>query len=88
MSMVATEDGPTGDGGYEADGLASGHATFEALRASGGFDEVLAKIDAGEVQLTGEGGFLQETVKAVLERGLQTELTSHLGYDKGDPVGR
>jgi putative transposase len=27
-------------------------------------------------------------VKAVLERGLQAELTDHLGYEKGDPVGR
>ncbi len=26
-------------------------------------------------------------VKAVLERGVQTELTEYLGYDKGDPVG-
>ncbi len=27
-------------------------------------------------------------IKAVLERGLQTELTGHLGYEKGDPAGR
>jgi putative transposase len=27
-------------------------------------------------------------VKAVLERGLQAELTDHLGYEKGDPAGR
>jgi len=27
-------------------------------------------------------------IKAVLERGLQTELTEHLGYEKGDPAGR
>jgi transposase-like protein len=26
-------------------------------------------------------------LKAVLERGLQTELTEHLGYDKHDPAG-
>lgn len=90
MSMVAARDGRAGDGGDddELDRLESGRAAFEALRASGGFDEVMAKIDAGELQLTGEGGFLQEMVKAVLERGLQTELTSHLGYDKGDPAGR
>ncbi|MDV6278331.1 IS256 family transposase [Rhodococcus erythropolis] len=61
---------------------------FEALKASGALDEVLAKIDAGQVQITGEGGFLQEMVKAVLERGLHTELSAHLGYDKGDPIGR
>lgn len=58
------------------------------LQQSGALDEVMAKIDAGHLQITGEGGFLQEMVKAVLERGLNTELTSHLGYDKGDPAGR
>jgi putative transposase len=90
MSMVVGRDSQAGDGNNddEVDRLDSGRQAFEALKASGGFDEVLTKIDAGELQLTGEGGFLQEMVKAVLERGLQTELTSHLGYDKGDPVGR
>src|ERR1700727_2553500 len=43
---------------------------------------------AGELALTGEGGFLPEMVKAVLERGLAAELTGHLGYEKGDPAGR
>ena len=51
-------------------------------------DDVLSKVDAGGLALTGEGGFLPELVKAVLERGLQAELTSHLGYEKGDPAGR
>ena len=90
MSMVVRQDSQAGDGdnGEEIDRLDSGRQAFEAFKASGGFDDVLAKIDAGELQLTGEGGFLQEMVKAVLERGLQTELTSHLGYDKGDPAGR
>ncbi|GEM_PF-5101878 len=27
-------------------------------------------------------------IKAVLQRGLQAELSDHLGYDKGDPAGR
>ncbi|MBJ7325588.1 MAG: IS256 family transposase [Rhodococcus sp.] len=59
-------------------------SAFDALKASGALDEVMAKIDTGQLQITGQGGFLQEMVKAVLERGLQTELTEHLGYDKGD----
>ncbi|WP_418002103.1 IS256 family transposase [Mycobacterium sp. PDNC021] len=88
--MVVRQDSQAADGedDDDADRLVSGRQAFEELKAAGGFDEVLAKIDAGELQLTGEGGFLQEMVKAVLERGLQTELSSHLGYDKGDPVGR
>jgi putative transposase len=42
-------------------------------------DEVMDRVDAGSLTLTGEGGFLPEMVKAVLERGLQAELTEHLG---------
>lgn len=66
----------------------SGADAMEALRSAGVLDDVLAQIDAGQLQLTGEGGFLPEMVKAVLERGLAAELTDHLGYEKGDPIGR
>ncbi len=66
----------------------SGADAVEALKSAGVLDDVLAKIDAGQLQLTGQGGFLPEMVKAVLERGLAAELTDHLGYEKGDPVGR
>lgn len=60
----------------------------EALRASGTVDELLAQIDSGEVQLTGEGGLLPGLIKLALERGLVADLTDHLGYEKGDPAGR
>jgi putative transposase len=66
----------------------SGADAVEALQSAGVLDDVLAKIDAGQLQLTGQGGFLPEMVKAVLERGLAAELTEHLGYEKGDPIGR
>jgi putative transposase len=36
-------------------------------------------ISKGGVQLTGDGGFLPELVKRVLEAGLQAELTDHFG---------
>ena len=55
---------------------------------AGLLDELMDRVDAGELTLTGEGGFLPEMVKAVLERGLQAELTGHLGYEKGDRAGR
>lgn len=42
-------------------------------------------IDAGEVTLDGKDGLIQQLIKAGLERGLQAELSDHLGYDKGDP---
>lgn len=60
----------------------------EALRASGAVDDLLAQIDTGEVALTGEGGLLPGSIKLALERGLAAELTDHLGYEKGDPIGR
>jgi putative transposase len=63
-------------------------AAVEELIEAGVLDRVVRQAGAGELALTGEGGFLPEMVKAVLERGLSAELTSHLGYDKGDPAGR
>ena len=59
----------------------------EMLQA-GVLDDALARVDANDLRLTGEGGFLPEIVKAVLERGLGAELSDHLGYEKGDPAGR
>jgi putative transposase len=50
-------------------------------------DAMLAQVKGGGLRLTGPGGFLSELVKAVLERGLQAELTEHLGYGKHDPAG-
>ncbi len=55
------------------------------LAASGALDELFAKIDSGDIELTGDGGFIPGLIKATLERGLQAELTSHLGYEKGAP---
>lgn len=52
-------------------------------------DETIDKIMAagGPLALTGQGGFLPGLVKAVLERGLDAELTGHLGYERGDAGG-
>jgi putative transposase len=61
---------------------------IEELRASGALDALFAKIDAGEVQLTGDGGLVPGLIKAALERGLQAELSDHLQYEKGDPDAR
>jgi putative transposase len=51
-------------------------------------DRLIASADTGGVRLTGEGGFLPELVKRVLERGLAVEQADHLGYEKGDAAGR
>ncbi len=58
------------------------------LIEAGLLDQLMERVDGDGLQLTGEGGFLPEMIKAVLERGLQAELTDHLGYEKGDPAGR
>ena len=71
-----------------AESVSPARETINAMVEAGLLDEVMRRADAGELALTGEGGFLPEMVKAVLERGLQTELTEHLGYEKGDPAGR
>ena len=57
----------------------------EQLKASGALDDIFAKIDAGS-PLTGDGGLLGGMLKAALERGLDAELSEHLGYDRGDPA--
>ena len=60
-------------------------AAVSELADSGALDGLFAKIDGGELDLTGDGGFVNELIKASLERGLAVELTDHLGYEKGAP---
>lgn len=66
----------------------SARDVVEEMVDAGLLDHVMDRVDEGGLALTGEGGFLPQFVKAVLERGLQAELTGHLGYEKGDPAGR
>lgn len=51
-------------------------------------DALIASAGQGQVRLTGPGGFLPAMIARVLERGMDAELTDHLGYDRGDPAGR
>jgi transposase-like protein len=51
-------------------------------------DQLVDRAKAGGLQLTGEGGVLQQLTKRLLESALDGELTDHLGYDKHDPAGR
>jgi len=51
-------------------------------------DAILTQVKGEGLRLTGPGGFLSEMVKAVLERGLQAELTEHLGYRAHDVAGK
>ncbi|MEV0886445.1 IS256 family transposase [Streptomyces microflavus] len=51
-------------------------------------DELVGRAQAEGMQLTGEGGLLQELTKRLLESPLKGEITDHLGYDKHDPAGK
>lgn len=62
----------------------SARSVINEMVDAGLFDNLMTRIDKGTLQLTGEGGFLPEMVKAVLERGLQAEMAGHLGYEKGE----
>jgi len=59
----------------------------DKLVQGGLLDELMAQVDEGSLQLTGEGGFLPELVKRVLEAGLAAELSEHLGYERHDRAG-
>ena len=56
------------------------------LVESGALDALFEQIDAGAIELSGDGGLIPELIKSVLERGLQAEMSAHLGYEKGDPA--
>ena len=50
--------------------------------------QLVEQARAAGLQLTGEGGLLQQLTKRVIEAALDGEITDHLGYDKGDPAGK
>ncbi|PXA76858.1 IS256 family transposase [Auritidibacter ignavus] len=66
----------------------SGADVVAELKASGALDGLFARIDAGEIELTGDGGMIPVLIREALERGLQAEMTSHLGYEAGDRAGK
>ncbi|WP_374228852.1 transposase [Streptomyces sp. ET3-23] len=51
-------------------------------------EQLMDSADAAGAPLAGEGGLLPQLSKDLLERALQTEMSEHLGYEKGDPAGR
>src|SRR6476660_3266013 len=94
---VATDDdelvGPgRATGKHDDEPVGPGRVTGKQLRElmadDAWLDDLIDSAQQGGVQLTGQGGFLPEMIKAVLERGLAAELTGHLGYEQGDPAGR
>jgi putative transposase len=87
-AMTAAVGGEAGAARPGQAPLAGERAAVQQLVDSGWLDSLFDRVDAGELRLTGDGGFIPEMIKAVLERGLQAEQADHLGYEKGDPAGR
>src|ERR1700722_9617482 len=50
-------------------------------------DKLLAEHGRRPEDIAGDNGLLKQLTKAILERALDAELTSHLGYEKHDPAG-
>nr|WP_279632358.1 transposase [Streptomyces nigra] len=46
------------------------------------------RVRSEGLQLTGEGGLLQQLTKRVLESALEGETTDHVGYEKHNPAGK
>lgn len=82
-AVATTSPTPAGPAGESA-----GRAFRRMLLSDEVIDGLLADVGPDGLRLTGDGGFLPQLIKAVLERGLAVELTDHLGYGKGDPAGR
>ncbi len=49
--------------------------------------QLVDQARASGLQLTGEGGLLQQLTKRVLESVLEGEITDHLGYETHDAAG-
>ena len=91
---VSTDDGCRGirTWGAGASGLGSdqpvtAREAVEKVVQAGMLDALMNQVDSGDLQLTGDGGFLPELVRRVLEAGLAAELTDHLGYERHDRAG-
>ncbi len=50
--------------------------------------ELVGRAQSEGLQLTGEGGLLQQLTKRLLESAVEGEITDHFGYDRHDPAGK
>jgi putative transposase len=51
-------------------------------------EQLLEQARVDGVKLVGPGGLLAGVTRRILETALETEMSQHLGWDKGDPAGR
>src|SRR5450759_1847365 len=93
LAHTGEDDGLLGEaahyGGEKSPSAGQGLAPLRELIDDRLLDALLerSRDAAGGLRLTGEGSMLGELVRAVLERALESELTAHLGYEKGGRGG-
>jgi putative transposase len=75
--MVAAQGSQAGDGGDGLDQPESGREAFEALKASGGLDAVLSKIDAGQLRLTLSRAFLMSQRESTSTKDSHVRAIAH-----------
>ncbi|GAA4536518.1 hypothetical protein GCM10023175_03580 [Pseudonocardia xishanensis] len=69
MSVVDDQDAhPLGAGAQVGGEPETARDAVNRMIDAGLLDGLMSKVDAGELALTGDGGFLPEMIKAVLER--------------------
>jgi transposase-like protein len=103
MTTVMVADTQEGDDGEDAGAVAAPVSGIRAARAArraaareglselvdeAWLDQAVAQLRSDGARLTGPGGFLSGLIKQVLERGLQAELSEHLGYKRHEVDGR
>jgi putative transposase len=87
MDVVGSERGAPEASGLGSDQPVTAREAVEKMVQAGMLDDLMNQVDSGDLQLTGDGGFLPELVRRVLEAGLAAELTDHLGYERHDRAG-
>src|ERR1700730_9936493 len=103
MTTVMVADTQEGDDREDAGAVAAPVSGVRAARAArraaaregvselvdeAWVDQAVAQLRSDGARLTGPGGFLSGLIKQVLERGLQAELSEHLGYKRHEVDGR
>lgn len=50
-------------------------------------DRLMAQVDAEGLELLGPDGVLTELTSRIMNKAMETEMTDHIGYEKGDVAG-
>lgn len=50
-------------------------------------DRLMAQVETERLELLGPEGVLTDLTSRIMNRGMEAELTDHLGYESGDRAG-